>query len=118
MTGCAGGLSGGLWAGLGATLTPGAAYVLDAVGFDARAAAASAVVTGEGRLDGQTLAGKLIGEIAERSRRAGVPLHAIVGSTALAPDQLAQIALAGVQVASTLAEIEGAGERLGQTLGD
>jgi len=116
LTGCAGGLSGGLWAALGATLTPGAAWVLDSVGFDGRAAAADAVVTGEGRLDGQTLAGKLIGEIAERSRRAGVPLHAIVGSTTLAPDALTQIALAGVQTASTLDQIERAGELLGGRL--
>src|SRR6478736_4927544 len=34
MTGAAGGLSGGLWAALGARLVPGAAYVLDAIGFD------------------------------------------------------------------------------------
>ena len=34
MTGAAGGLSGGLWAALGAQLVPGAPYVLDAIGFD------------------------------------------------------------------------------------
>jgi len=58
-TGAAGGLSGGLWAAYGAALAPGAAWVLDALGFDARLALADAVVTGEGRLDHQTLEGKL-----------------------------------------------------------
>ena len=51
MTGAAGGLSGGLWAALGARLVPGAAFVLDTVGFDALMREASFVVTGEGRLD-------------------------------------------------------------------
>ncbi len=36
MTGCAGGLSGGLWAFRGATLVPGAAFVLDVLDFDAQ----------------------------------------------------------------------------------
>ena len=58
MTGCAGGLSGGLWAFRGATLVPGAAYVLDAIGFDVRMRESVLVVTGEGKLDAQTLAGR------------------------------------------------------------
>jgi glycerate kinase len=78
MTGCAGGLSGGLWA-YGARLRPGAAFVLDAVGFDARLARADAVVSGEGRFDSQSLEGKIVGEIATRCTRAGKPLHLIVG---------------------------------------
>ena len=42
--------------------------------------AARAVVTGEGKLDEQTLEGKIVGEIGTRTRQAGVPLHAIVGT--------------------------------------
>ena len=72
MTGCAGGLSGGLYAFRGATLVPGAAYVLDAIGFDARLRDAAFTVTGEGALDAQTLAGKAVGEVAVRCRDAGV----------------------------------------------
>jgi glycerate 2-kinase len=53
MTGAAGGLSGGLWAGLGAELVPGAPYVLDTVGFDQRLRQAAAVIVGEGRMDEQ-----------------------------------------------------------------
>ena len=74
MTGAAGGLSGGLWAAFGAELVPGAAFVLDAVGFDARMRSARAVVTGEGKLDTQSLAGKAVSEVATRARQAGVPV--------------------------------------------
>src|SRR5438034_11287872 len=54
-TGAGGALSGGLWAGAGAKLVPGAPFVLDALGFDARMRAATFVVTGEGKIDEQTL---------------------------------------------------------------
>jgi glycerate kinase len=83
MTGCAGGLSGGLWAQYGAALEPGAAFVLGALDFDARMRAARAVIVGEGRIDEQTLQGKIAGEIATRARQAGVPCFAIVGSSGL-----------------------------------
>ena len=83
MTGAAGGLSGGLWAAFGASLESGATYVLDALGFDARMRAARAVITGEGRLDGQSLQGKVVSEVATRARQAGVPCHAAVGSDQL-----------------------------------
>src|SRR5262249_27192642 len=83
MTGAAGGLSGGLWAALGAELTPGVAFVLDALGFDACMRAARAVVTGEGWLDCQSLAGKVVSEVATRVRQAGVPCYAIVGQRVL-----------------------------------
>ena len=79
MSGCAGGLSGGLWAHFGAALVPGASLVLDALGFDAQMRAARFVVTGEGRLDEQTLHGKVVGELATRCRQAGVACHAVVG---------------------------------------
>jgi glycerate kinase len=62
---------------------PGAALVLDRIGFDARMRAASVVVTGEGRLDEQTLGGKAVFEVATRCRQGGVPCYAIVGQDAL-----------------------------------
>ena len=71
MTGAAGGLSGGLWAAFGAELVPGAAFVLDEVGFDARMRSARAVVTGEGKLDMQSLVGKVVSEVATRARQSG-----------------------------------------------
>ena len=114
MTGCAGGLSGGLWAHRGARLLPGAAFVLDAVGFDERMRAAPFVVTGEGRLDDQTLAGKAVGEVAMRCRGAGVGCHAVVGQNALDPFGVRRLDLASVAEATTLEELEEAGRRLAE----
>jgi glycerate 2-kinase len=104
-SGCAGGLSGGLWAFRGARLLPGASFVLDAIGFDAHLPAADLVVTGEGRLDRQTLAGKVVAEIARRCREQGVQCWAIVGSLDLARDRLDELGLDGVKEAPTLPEI-------------
>jgi glycerate 2-kinase len=116
MTGAAGGLAGGLWAAFGAVLEPGAVFVLDALGFDARMRAARAVVTGEGRIDGQTLEGKAAGEVAVRCRQAGVPCHAIVGSSALGAFEQRILDLQTVDEAGTAAELERAAERLGEAL--
>src|SRR5688572_4291428 len=118
MTGCAGGLSGGLWAVHGATLEAGAPWVLDALDFDTRMRAARAVVTGEGKLDAQTLQGKLVGEIGTRARQAGVPLHAIVGTDALDPFGKRIIDLMRVFEATDLPELEAAGEALGTELAE
>jgi glycerate 2-kinase len=83
MAGAAGGLAAGLWAFAGAELRSGAALVLDALGFDARARAAFIVVTGEGRIDEQTLTGKTVFEVSTRARQAGVPCYVVVGADAL-----------------------------------
>jgi glycerate 2-kinase len=112
MTGAAGGLSGGLWAQHGARLVPGAAYVLDAIGFDGRMRAAAFVVTGEGQLDEQTLQGKIVGEVATRCRQGGVACHAVVGRNALEPFQERILDLASVTEASTGDELAEAGRSL------
>ena len=118
MTGCAGGLSGGLWAARGAKLLPGAAYVLDAVGFEERMGSARFVVTGEGRLDEQTLEGKVVGEVAVRCRQSGVGCHAVVGQDALDPFRRRVLDLASVTEAGTPDALRAAGRALAErTLG-
>jgi glycerate 2-kinase len=112
MTGAAGGLAGGLWAFRGARLVPGAVYVLDLLGFDERADGAAFVVTGEGRLDEQTLEGKVVDEVSRRCGLLDVPCYAVVGERALAPRQLARLGLADVSEARTPAELRAAGARL------
>jgi glycerate kinase len=77
-SGAAGGLAGGLMA-LGARLVPGVDLVADVLGVDAAIARADLVLTGEGRLDAQSFEGKVVGGVAERARRAGVPCGAVVG---------------------------------------
>jgi glycerate 2-kinase len=112
LTGCAGGLSGGLWAWRGAKLEPGAAYVLDAVGYDDAMRAARFVVTGEGKLDAQTLEGKLVAEVATRARQAGVASHAVVGRDDLDDFRERIIDLGLVIEASSEVQMEQAGRRL------
>jgi glycerate kinase len=114
MTGAAGGLSGGLWAEHDARLVPGAAYLLDAIDFDARMSAAAWVVTGEGRLDSQTLQGKILGELATRCRQGGVTCHAVVGQSALEPFEVRILDLASVTEAGTVAALEAAGRLLAE----
>ena len=116
MTGAAGGLSGGLWAEFDAELLPGAQFVLDAVDFDRRMRAARAVVTGEGKLDQQSLAGKLVSEISTRARQAGVPCHAIVGTRELDAFGVRVLDLQAVLEASTPRQISAAARRLADVL--
>jgi glycerate kinase len=118
MTGAAGGLSGGLWAHRGAGLVDGARFILDAVGFDERLQDADAAVSGEGRLDAQTLTGKAVAEVARRCRAANRPLHVVVGSSALAPTQIDALLLASVREATTLAELERAGRELALSIAE
>ncbi len=83
--GAAGGLGFALVAFLGARLERGVELVLDAVGFDAALDGVDLVLTGEGRIDGQTTRfGKTLAGIGARARAHSVPVIGIAG--ALAPD--------------------------------
>ena len=116
MTGAAGGLAGGLWAAFGARLAPGAPFVLDALGFDARLRRARAVVVGEGRLDRGTLEGKAVFEVASRARQTGVPTHAVVGEDALDPFDARIMDLQAILEAGDEAGLRKAGRRLAAIL--
>ncbi|HET9123873.1 MAG TPA: glycerate kinase [Solirubrobacteraceae bacterium] len=114
MTGGAGGLSGGLWAAFGAELVPGAAFVLDAVGFDARMRAARCVITGEGCLDEQSLVGKLVSEVATRARQAGVPCHVVCGTRRLDAMGARVLDLERILEATDAAQLRAAGRKLAE----
>ena len=116
MTGAAGGLSGGLWAYCGAELVDGARFVLDAVRFDQRLQAADFAISGEGRLDQQTLTGKAVAEVARRCRAAERPLHVVAGSSALTEAETDALLLASVREATTIEQLEAAGYELALTL--
>ena len=81
--GAAGGLGGGFMAFLNATLTPGIEMVLDAIDFDAVISGADLVITGEGRIDSQTLGGKAPYGIMLRAKKQGIKVAAIGGSVGL-----------------------------------
>jgi glycerate kinase len=78
--GAAGGLGFGLMAFLGAKLRPGIDFLLDAAGFAAKIRQVDLVITGEGRLDGQSAFGKTPAGIARRAAEFGVPTVAVAGS--------------------------------------
>jgi len=77
--GAAGGMGFAARAFLGAELRPGIELVMNQVGFDALLDDAELVITGEGQLDGQSLAGKTPVGIARRARLRGVPVVALAG---------------------------------------
>jgi glycerate kinase len=75
--GAAGGLAGGL-AAIGAELEPGFDVVADAVGLEDALDGADLVMTGEGRLDATSFAGKVVGGVLEWATDAGVPRVAVI----------------------------------------
>lgn len=116
-SGAAGGFAGGLWAACSAELVEGAPFVLSTVDFDARLRGATAVVTGEGRLDATTLAGKVVSEVARRARLAGIPAHAVVGEDATTAADRRALGLASIRRASTMDELGSAAAELARELG-
>jgi glycerate kinase len=77
--GAAGGMGYGMKAFLGSTLQMGIETVLDTVKFDELLDGADFVFSGEGKIDTQSLRGKVVIGIAGRTKKAGVPLIAVVG---------------------------------------
>ncbi len=81
--GAAGGLGAGLAAFTGATLQDGLTLVAEAIGLPRRLAGADLCLTGEGRLDSQSLAGKATIGVARLAMRANVPAICIPGQADL-----------------------------------
>ncbi|HAI12276.1 MAG TPA: glycerate kinase [Phycisphaerales bacterium] len=77
--GAAGGLGFGLLAFLDASLQRGIDLVLDTIHFDQRCIGATLCLTGEGKLDGQSLQGKACLGVARRANMQGVRTVALVG---------------------------------------
>jgi len=78
--GAAGGLGAALIAFLGAELRPGIDIIMKAMGFEAIVSDADLVITGEGRIDSQTIHGKTPIGVARIAKRHGKPVIAIAGS--------------------------------------
>lgn len=83
--GAAGGVGGALAAVLGAKLMPGIDMVLDAVGFDDIIVGADLIITGEGKIDDQTLMGKTLSGVLSAGCRRSVPVVALAGSVDYTP---------------------------------
>ena len=102
-SGAAGGVGFAALAVLGAQRRSGIGLVLELAGFDAAVAAADLVITGEGSLDAQSLAGKAPVGVARAAARFGVTVVAVAGRSSLTAGQLAA---AGITAVYTLSDLE------------
>jgi glycerate 2-kinase len=108
--GAAGGAAGGMAAMLGAVLVDGGALVMRAAGLPAALAGADLCITGEGRLDAQTLTGKAPAAVAAACAAAGVPCVGLFGQVDVPPGVARQMGL------SAALPIGGSVRPLGQAL--
>lgn len=92
--GAAGGMGAGISAFFDGRLQPGIEVVLDLIRFEEIAADADLVITGEGKLDMQSLGGKVVIGVAQHAKQLGVPVAALVGD--FAADALEAAYAAGV----------------------
>lgn len=88
---------------LGAIQRSGADAVFELVGVDALLGEADVVVTGEGKLDAQTLQGKGPAEVARRARQRGLPVAAVAGAVTLTSEQLDSAGIADAWDLTSLA---------------
>ncbi len=86
-SGAAGGAGAALAVFCNAEMRLGIDVVLDAIGFDEHLSHTDLVITGEGRLDDQTSAGKAMAGVRARAHARGVPVAAIVGSVQGDPER-------------------------------
>ena len=94
-TGAAGGMGGGFYVFLNATLKRGVDMVLDAIDFDSIIRGADLVITGEGKIDYQTVKGKTAAGVLARAKAQDIPVVAIVGRVEKC-ESVEQMGFAGV----------------------
>ena len=101
--GAAGGVGFAALAVLGATRRPGIELVLDLAGFETALDGADLVITGEGSLDVQSLAGKTPVGVARAAARRGIAVVAVAGRSTL---REAELAAAGIAAVYPLTDLE------------
>ncbi len=94
--GAAGGLGFALKLGLNAKMCSGIDYVLDLNEFDKKIKGATAIITGEGRIDGQSAQGKVISGILKRANAKKIPVFAIVGSVGEGAEKAYEMGISGI----------------------
>ncbi len=125
--GAAGGLAAGAVAFMGATLESGVDTLMDLVGLPEAVAGADWVITGEGRFDRQSLAGKVVSGVARVARESGARVAVVAGSVepgveveSLGIDEVEASSSAGVDPVEAMAQaadlLAAAAARLAQRL--
>ncbi len=91
--GAAGGLGAGLIAFTGAMVVSGIRLVIEMTGLRQRLKEADLVITGEGKIDGQSLYGKVISGVAGEAKRRHIPVVALGGSISGDPHRFKEIGI-------------------------
>lgn len=78
--GAAGGLGAAFHSFLHANLIPGIEMILDSLNFDNKIKGANLIITGEGKIDSQSLMGKVLSGVLKRAKKGNIPVMAIAGS--------------------------------------
>ena len=111
-SGAGGGISGGLWAMYDAEICSGIEQVLKLINIDEIMAHSDLIITGEGRLDRESMSGKAVSGILEHAQSLGKPTWAFVGENKLRASEVADFGLAGVKIAKSIEELRLAGAEL------
>lgn len=91
--GAAGGLGFGAMAFLSANFQSGAETIMQLTDFEELVGKTDLIITGEGRLDGQTGQGKLVATICRKAKAHGVPVIAICGEVTASETELVELGL-------------------------
>jgi len=102
--GAGGGIAAPLLALFNATVCSGIEAVLDAVKFHELLRDADAVITGEGKIDRQSLFGKAISGVANAAAKAGVPVYVLAGALGDDKNALLQMGLADIRTLTELTD--------------
>ena len=99
-TGAAGGIAAGLMAFFDVELKKGIDLVIDSSAIRNKIAAADLLITGEGRIDEQTLQGKVVSELSLLASMHGIPVAAFCGTSTASARMIEDL---GVQYVECLA---------------
>lgn len=111
-SGAAGGLGGGCAAFLGASMRSGADVIFQALDFEQQVQWADLIISGEGKIDRQSLYAKLLAKVAAVARQAHVPIWAVCGFSNCNKDELKTLGIEKLfALAETKDEIEKAMEQ-------
>lgn len=94
--GAGGGFAGGVYAFLGARLKRGVEVVFDMTGFKDAAAWSDVIITGEGKLDAQTLNGKVVQGVVDEANRLKKPVWVVCGQNLLGHPERARLSVTNV----------------------
>lgn len=95
-SGAAGGVGYGILTFLNGTMQSGIATVMAQVGLQKKSAGADIIITGEGKLDRQTMGGKAISGVAKIAETVGAKLIAVVGINELTAEEYSKIGITSV----------------------